>query len=159
MQALLVVVALAFAADVGRSYWQTREEVDALRVRLAQPPDRRTHDPALIKVAAQPVSDEEYAFARDTIRRLATPWETLFRALETARIDTVTIVAVEPDPAQRTILIQGQARDYLAALSFVANLREQRPLSRVHLVRHETAGADPRRPVQFSVSAYWGGRP
>ena len=158
MQAFLLAVALGFAGDVGWNYLQTREEVDALRARVQQLPQKHMDDAPLVKVAAQPISDEEYAFARDTIRRLSTPWEALFRALESSRIGTVSIVSVEPDPLQRTLVIQAQARDYLAALSFVANLREQRALTRVHLVRHEAAGGDGRRPVQFSVSANWGGR-
>lgn len=158
VQAVLLIIALAFAGDVGWNYLQTREELESLRARLATRPAQRTGEAALPKIAAQPVSDEEYAFARDTIRRLATPWDTLFRALESARIDTVSIVSVEPDPAERTVLIQGVAKDYLAALSFVANLREQRALAQVHLVRHETASPEPRRPLQFSVTASWGGR-
>jgi hypothetical protein len=158
MQAVLLAVALAFAGDVVWSYAQTRDEVRALRERLAQRPAQSSGEHPLIKVAAQPVSDEEYAFARETIGRLSTPWNALFQTLEKARIDTVAIVSVEPDPAARTITIRGEAKDYLAALSFVANLREQPALQRVHLVRHETASSDPRRPLQFSVSASWGGR-
>lgn len=156
LQALLVAVALAFAGDVAWHYAKTSEELHRIRERLAQEPARRADDSLLVKVAARPVGEAEYAFARETIRRLATPWGTLFQALEAARIDGVAIASVEPDPAQRRVLIRGEARDYLAALSFVANLREQRALHEAHLVRHETASPDPRSPVQFVVSTAWG---
>lgn len=157
LQTGLLAIALSFAGDVGWNYMQTRDEVQGLRERLStRPAQGATGDRALIRVAAQPVSDEEYAFARETIARLSTPWNALFQALERARIDSVAIVAVEPDPAARTISIRGEAKDYLAALSFVANLREQPALQRVHLVRHESSTSDPRLPVQFVVNASWG---
>lgn len=158
MQAILFAIALAFAGDVAWNHLQTRDEIRNLRERLAQRPAQSSPQRPLIKVAAQPVSDEEYAFARETIGRLSTPWNALFQALEKSRIDSVAIVSVEPDPAARTVTVRGKAKDYLAALSFVANLREQPVLQQVHLVRHETASSDPRRPLQFSVSASWGGR-
>lgn len=157
VQALLLVIALAFAGDVAWNYRQTSGDLASLRARLAERPGG-LREPALVKVALQPVSDEEYAFARETIRRLSTPWEGLFRAIEKARIESVVIVSVEPDPVERSVLVQGAAKDYLAALSFIANLREQRALRDVRLVRHETSLTEPGRPIQFSVSASWGGQ-
>lgn len=156
VQAVLLAIAAAFAADVAWQHMQTRIEVESLRMRLAQRPAPERQ--GLLKVAAQPVSEEEFGFARDTIRRLSMPWDTLFVALETARIDSVALLSIEPDPAARTVLLQAEAKDYLAALSYVANLREQPALRSVHLVRHETRQNEPRRPVQFSVSASWDGR-
>ncbi|MDH4095769.1 MAG: PilN domain-containing protein [Betaproteobacteria bacterium] len=158
VQALLLVIAIAFAADVAWNYTQTREASNELRERLARAAARPSADPALIKVASQPVSDDEIALARETIRRLSTPWDALFKGLESARISSVAIVSVAPDPAERTVSIEGEAKNYLAALSFVANLREQRVLRRVYLAHHET-GTDPQRPTRFTVTASWDPRP
>lgn len=158
MQAVLLAVALAFSGDVAWNYAQTSEKLQQLRARMGPAAPRPAGDVPLIKVATRPASEAEYAFARETITRLATPWDTLFRALEAARIDSVSIASVEPDLAQRSVLIRGEARDYLAALSFVANLREQRALRRVHLVRHEALSPESRSAVQFEVSAAWSGR-
>jgi hypothetical protein len=158
-QGLLLAIALAFAGDVAWHHLQTRAEMQGIRERLAAPPSPSTDDRPLLKVATRPVSDEEYAFARETIARLSTPWNALFQALEAARIGSIAIVSVEPDPSARTVTVTGDARDYLAALSFVANLREQRVLRGVYLVRHEPSAAEPRLPLRFSVSASWGGQP
>jgi hypothetical protein len=158
LQALLLAIAVAFAGDVALSYVNAREQVVSLKGRLERMALARNGDASLVKVVAGPVSDEEYAFARETIRRLSTPWAELFAALEAARIDSVAIASVEPNPSDKTVAVQGEAKDYLAALSFVANLREQRALRGVRLVRHESSSGDPTRPVQFSLTASWGGR-
>jgi hypothetical protein len=157
LQAVLLAVAMAFAVDVGRNHIETRESIAALEAWLAARPV--VADPHLLKVAAVPPNPEELEGARETIRRLSTPWNALFRALEASRIGTVAISAVEPDPAARMVEVRGDARNYLAALSFVANLREQRALHDVRLVRHETSADGQGLPLRFTVSASWGTRP
>jgi len=156
-QAVLALLAFAFAFDVAWTYAETRIEVERLRTRLERLPAAPERQ-SMLKVAQRPVSEQEWKFARDTIRRLATPWDALFGALERSRIDSVALLSVEPDPEARSVLLQGEARDYLAILSYVENLREQPALSRVHLTRHESRQTEPQRPLQFSISASWGGK-
>jgi hypothetical protein len=52
-------------------------------------------------------------------------------------------------------MITGDGKDYLAALSYVANLSQTEGLERVQLVRHEQKGNQPNGAVSFSVSAAW----
>jgi Tfp pilus assembly protein PilN len=98
---------------------------------------------------------EEIALARETVQRLSTPWTRLFSALESAATDNVTLLSIEPDPKARTVVISGDSKDYLAALTYVLNLSRSSALSGVELVRHEVKQNDPRHPVAFSVSAAW----
>ncbi|MGH7603988.1 MAG: PilN domain-containing protein [Gemmatimonadaceae bacterium] len=156
IQVALLALALAFAGDVVRVYVNTRSGVESLRARLERAPHSPAAESPLVKVVALPVSDEEYAAARDTIRKLSIPWADLFAALEAARLDSTTITAVEPDPSDMTVAIRGNAKDYLAAISLVANLRGQPTLRRVTLVHHEPSTGDPGMPVQFVISASWG---
>ena len=156
-QAVLAVLALAFAADVAWTWRDTRNEVERLRTRLERIPPAAAPQSTL-KVAQRPVSEEELKFAKDTIRRLSTPWDSLFGALERSRIEGVALLSVEPDPDARSVLLQGEGKDYLAVLSYVENLREQSGLDSVLLSRHEVRHNEPQRPVQFTVSASWGGK-
>lgn len=152
---VLLAVALAFAAEVGWSYIRGKEEVAAAERRIAvrlQSPVSET----LMRVALRPANPEELASARETIRRLAMPWEKLFAALEFAQSERIALLSVEPDPERGTVILAGEARDYLAALSYVATLSGVKGISRVHLVRHEMKPNDPRRGVVFTVSAQWG---
>jgi hypothetical protein len=147
---LLLAIAAAFAGDVAYSGLQTLREVRATEVALAKL-DPRSFRPA------RNVSPEEVAQARETIARLSTPWDQLFQALESAASEKVALLAVEPDPKAGTVIISGDSKDYLAALTYVLNLSRADALSDVHLARHETKG-EGRPAVQFSVSAAWKGR-
>lgn len=101
------------------------------------------------------VGAEEIAFARETVSRLSTPWQSLFGAVEAGHTDSVALLSIEPDADARTVTITGEAKDYLAALSYMASLAQQQALRRVHLVRHETLRGGSRRPLAFTISAGW----
>jgi hypothetical protein len=53
------------------------------------------------------------------------------------------------------VVISGDSKDYLAALSYVLSLSRAEALDRVQLVRHEVKANDPQSPVAFAVSAGW----
>lgn len=150
---VLAATAIAFATDVGVRYQTAKIDIKAKQARMAriahQPPE-----PARLK--PPPASAEEQAFARHTVRRLAMPWEQLFDALEAAANERVALLAIEPDAESRTVNLSGEAKDYLAALSYVASLGEQKALARVYLLRHELKQDGSSRPVGFMVSASWG---
>jgi hypothetical protein len=148
---VLALIAVAFAIDTGHRYVTLKSEVDQKSAAIAraastQPASR----PALNNHTA-----DEYNFARQTLGRLSTPWDRLFDALEAAHSKDVVLLSVEPDADNRTVTITGEAKDYLGALGYLANLAQQRPLKRVHLVHHEVRKQLSLRPLLFSISAGW----
>ena len=149
---LLLAVGVVFAADLARTYVPLRGEVGRVEARLARSDERAA---APRETARREASPEEFAEARAVVARFAAPWPALFAALEAVRIDGVALLAIEPDPASGNVLITGEARDYLAVLTYVARLETQPALGRVHLSRHEVRESEPRRPVAFTVSARW----
>ena len=140
---LLTAAALAFAAHTGVYYHSLQDRVAAMEARL---PRMKTIP------APQAVNSDEFAFAREVVGRLATPWDRLFQELEAAQTDRVALLSIEPEADSRTVTITGEAKDYLAALTYVAGLAEQPGLTRVHLVRHESRQ---RGRLAFTVSAAW----
>lgn len=153
--AVVGVAAMAFALHEGVRYRELQSEIEAKEVRLAAALAERKARPQ----PGEQLNTEQYAFARDTIRRLSMPWDRLFGALEAAQIDQVALISLEPDAESRSVSVAGEAKDYLAALSYVANLSEQRNLTGVHLMRHELRKAALPRPVAFTISAAWPDRP
>lgn len=153
---LLLAIAVAFIAELGLSYLSARDALAQKQQRLAE-----LGQPAGIAdrtgARSQRISAEEIAFAGETIQRLSMPWDNLFTALESTASADVALLAIDPDPASGTVVISGEARDYLAALSYVLELRRARTLSHVHLLKHELRQHDPQRPVAFSISASWRG--
>jgi Fimbrial assembly protein (PilN) len=128
--------------DAGLAYKGARNFLQANEARLAQ----RALPPSGAKVSAQ-----EVAAVRETVQRLALPWDGLFLALESAANDKVALTVIEPDTAKGTVTISADGKDYLAALSYVSNLGRSEGLERVQLVRHEQKANS----VSFAVSAAW----
>lgn len=146
----LLAVAVAFAGDVAWSFYQAQGAVRAGEAIAAA----RSAPRAAAGPAATP---EEVAQVRETVARLSLPWEKLFAALESAASDQVAVLAVEPDSKAGTVVISGDSKDYLAALSYVLNLQQSDALRQVQLVRHEVKPNDPQRAVAFTVSGRWNG--
>jgi hypothetical protein len=103
------------------------------------------------------VSAEEVASVRETVERIGTPWDKLFGALESAASEDIALSGIEPDPKTGTVIVSGNGKDYLAALTYVLNLSREEALGRVQLVRHEATSNDPQGPVAFAISAAWSG--
>lgn len=143
---VLLAVAVFVTADMGLSYRDVRASLDVNRTKIARAQPR-----------AEPrrLAPEEVAAVSETVNRLGMPWDKLFGALEDAASDQVALLGIEPDPRAGTVMISGDSKDYLAALTYVLNLSRAEALSRVQLVRHETKENDPHGPVRFTVSAAW----
>ncbi len=144
---VLLLVALGFAGDVGVSFVKAHQQAKRNEVALAKL-DPRSYRPA------RNASAEEIAAAKDTVQRLATPWDSLFRALEASANDQVALLGIQPDPKTGTVLISGDSKDYLAVLTYVLNLSRSDALEKVQLARHEMK-QDQAKVVGFSVSAQW----
>jgi Tfp pilus assembly protein PilN len=146
---LLLAVAAFCVVDAGLSYQWAKQALKENEARL----DKRA--PASRAPKASP---QEVAAARETVQRLSLPWDELFMALESAASERVALAAIEPDVRSGTVKISGDGKDYLAALSYVANLSRTEGLEAVQLVRHEHKANDPNGPVSFAVSAAWSTR-
>lgn len=146
---VLLLVAFAFAGDVGFSFVKTKNQIRKDEAALAKLEPRNARP-------GRPAPAEEVAAARETMQRLATPWDKLFVALESAASDKVALLAIEPDPKAGSVTISGDSQDYLSVLTYVLNLSRAEVLTQVQLTRHEVKQGDPQKTVAFSVSAGWG---
>jgi hypothetical protein len=148
----LLGLALLLAGDLAHSYYAARATLAGTEARLAKH-GRPGQNAGMRLRTATP---EEIAAARETYQRLATPWEQLFGALESAATERVTLVAVEPDARSGTVKISGEGRDYPAVLDYVVQLRATPTLAGAHLVKHEARQDGPQPSIAFSVAAAWG---
>jgi hypothetical protein len=153
---VLFAAAIALSVHLGVSYQDLRDAVVHKEQRLSQL-ERQASRLKVAHASARNVTVEEMAFARETIERLATPWESLFGALESVRGGNVALTAVEPDVRAGTVRIAAESRDYLAALEYVSALRHGGKLGDVALVKHEIVEHEDERVVVFSITASWSG--
>jgi hypothetical protein len=147
---VLMAIAVAFSVDVAVSYKDVKASLQMNETKVA-----RSQRSAQAAPHSTRVSAEEVAAVRETVNRIGLPWDKLFGALEGAANDQVALLGIEPDPKGGTVVISGDSKDYLAALSYVLNLSQAEALHQVQLVRHEVKGNDPQGAVSFAVSAAW----
>jgi len=150
---LLLVIAIAFAGDLVRTNQLLGAELAAAQRRLAGP--SRAAAPGNAQIESVNARPEDFDSARVIVQRLSIPWGSLFQALEAAQTERVALLAIEPDASSGIVNLSGEGRDYLAVLSYVATLEQQKELKRVHLARHEWKQTGRDRTVSFTVNASW----
>ena len=116
---VLLALAAAVCVDTVMSYRDALELAESLRgAARAGAAARRSR--------AARSRQEELAAVRDTLERLAMPWDALFGALESAASDQVALLGIEPDAKAGTVVISGDSKDYLAALELRAQPEQDR---------------------------------
>ena len=98
---------------------------------------------------------QEIREANEVIDRLALPWDGLFRSVEDAATDRVTLLGIAPDARSGTVEISAQASDTQAMFDYVGKLEQQSELSQVYLLQHQRDRRNTGAPVRFLVSASW----
>lgn len=148
----LLLIGLVLLIEMGVSYDRLQNEREAMnqemrtsKIRLGTSRYESDHQ----------YTDKDLAEARQIINRIATPWDAFFTGLESVSKQKVAILSIEPDVQTGLLRIEGEAKDYAAALSLVDKLRTTEPFSEVFLLRHEIKRDDPQHPVGFTVSMRW----
>ena len=98
---------------------------------------------------------EQIKKANVVLEQMNVPWGDLFAAVESAENGDVALLAVQPDPRSRNVMLGGQARNLPAALTYMERLERTGRLRDVVLMSHEIKTTDPDRPVAFVMSGAW----
>ena len=150
---VLFAIAAAFAVDLTVTFITVSTRIAKNEALLDE--NKRSAQRASRQAPARAPSPEEMRIAEETIQRLSMPWDKLFRSLESSASDGITLLSIDPEPKNGTVLIQGEAANYRAALDYVALLANAGALQRPHLVRHERRQDDTGDTVLFSILASW----
>lgn len=112
------------------------------------------------RIAARPVRGitvDQANAVNEAIRRLNTPWERMFLALNAAsagvRPGSVGLLSLEPDSSGQLIKVTAEARSLVSMLSYQRAMQHQKGVQSAFLVRHETMIEDPSAPVRFLIEA------
>lgn len=87
--------------------------------------------------------------------RLGTPWTALLNGIEGSVSEHVTLLGLEPDVTQGTLLVRGEARDIASAFEWVRRIDSLPMIRDAHLDHHLVNLQDSHRPVQFMLTARW----
>jgi hypothetical protein len=149
---LLLLTGLALLVELGVSYDRLQNDREAMNEEI-----RTSH----IRLDEQEYesnyqfTDKDFEDGRQIINRLATPWDAFFVGLESIKNSNVAILSIQPDMQTGLLQIEGEAKDYAAILTLIAQLRMTKPFSEVFLLRHEIKRDDPQHPVAFALSTHW----
>lgn len=151
---LLVLVSVALLIEMGVSYGRLQNERAVINDEIRT--SRLQVDTSRREVAGHQFTEKDFEDARQIIKRLSSPWKDIFAGLESINAKDVAILFIQPDMQTGLLRIDGEAKDYAATLTLVAQLRTTKPFSEVFLSRHEIKRDDSQHPVIFSVSMRWG---
>ena len=154
---LLLAAGLGGAAWMGMGYRGVAAETEALESRIAdlRRMGRREMPPIRTTAVDPKVLGQEIRQANAVLAQLNLPWDALFRELESASVEGITLLAIQPEVGASQVRISGEARTYETALAYVAKLEESERFANVLLTAHEVRTNAPQRPVVFSLVAEW----
>lgn len=149
--------AVAAAAYLGHVYFDRLSEVTIKERELhrIQKTQGRRAVTASISDAQKERLQSEFNEAQQTTMRLRLPWDSLFREIETSVVEHVTLLGIEPDPAQKEVKISAEAKDFASMLAYEASLQRISFFRNTHIVGHQIQQQDPQKPVRFVIHAQW----
>ncbi len=150
---VLFLAGVALLAEMGFSYDRLQQERAAMYQEM-QTSNLRLDVPREMS-RGRKFSDDDFEKARQIIERLSTPWDEFFSGLESVSNEHAAILSIVPDMQSGTLRIEGEAKDYAAVLTLIAQLRTTKPFSHVFLVSHESKRDDPLHPIAFTLSLRW----
>jgi hypothetical protein len=148
--ALAALAAVSYQSHLGREVSQRESHVSALRGMSSR------------SLPALSEQDQDTPEVRDQLKKanavlqsMNVPWGELFSAIESAEDGNVALLAVQPDPRSRSVLLGGEARSLPAVFAYMARLERTGRLRDVVLMGHELKTKEPGQPVAFTLSAGW----
>jgi len=93
--------------------------------------------------------------ANQVLEKRTTPWDALFRDIESVTDKKVGLLSVEPEIAGRIVRITGEAGDAAALAGYITHLEEKASLANVHLTEHTMRQDSGRSVIRFGLSAVW----
>jgi Tfp pilus assembly protein PilN len=102
-----------------------------------------------------PAETEKLKKASLIANELNAPWDILLGVLESAPMEHVALLSVEPIAAGRQLRLVGEAKNLSAMLTYLSYLQSKPELQRVMLTSHQIQN-QPGSPVRFHIQAHWG---
>lgn len=102
-----------------------------------------------------PAQLQSYRNAAVVANQLRMPWDDLLGMLESAPMEHVALLSIEPIPARGQLRLIAEARDVSTMLDYLSYLQQQPILRQVILSSHQIQRQSPDSPVRFQIQARW----
>ena len=111
-----------------------------------------------LTAATEPLTEREQAeldAVNVAINEIIRPWPQLFFALEESRLDSIQLVAIEPNVKNKTVQIIAITSPVDEILAYISNLKQQAIVSSVSLVSTESVRLNGQEATQFELLVTW----
>lgn len=153
----LLALALFWTGSLIFSYRQAVDEIESYTPAVAEAADaqhKMVPQPTLTPAQAQRLK-QDIQHANQLIAQLTTPWEELFRAVESAQSGDIGLLDIQPDASKKNLSISGEARNFTALSAYLRRIQAQKSFTNVYLLNHEIVAEDPHHPLHFELKADW----
>lgn len=154
----VLVSALAAMALMGSDYRTLSQRTEQWEARVERDAQLAGHRARALRPASAQAAREqalEVQYANQVLRQLSLPWDTLFRAVESAGDKNIALLSMEPDLRKGTVAITAEAKNFEAMLEYVRQLGKRDVFGSVLLQNHQVQQADSEKPIRFSLLADW----
>jgi len=135
--------------------WSDRDQ----QLRALEALDAKGTPAARARGPVDPAEAARSKLALQVAHHLVTPWGDLLNTLESARTESVALLAMEPSVSKRSIRLTAEARGTEEMLAYLGTLQRDPRLSAVVLMSHQVQLQAPGTPVRFQIQAGWGALP
>jgi hypothetical protein len=120
---------------------------------------RRSDAAAWRRAPLDPAEAARTRAMRQVAHHLAVPWADLLETLESAPVESVALLSVEPSVSKRSVRLTAETRNAQNMLAYLSALQRDARLNSVVLVSHQVQLQSPGTPVRFQIQAGWGAMP
>ncbi|MDB5777423.1 MAG: hypothetical protein JWP38_3556 [Herbaspirillum sp.] len=108
-----------------------------------------------VRSKVSPALLQSYRNAAVVANQLRMPWDDLLQMLESAPMEHVALLSIEPIAARHQLRLIAEARDVSTMLDYLSYLQQQPILQQVILSSHQIQRQSPDSPVRFQIQARW----
>lgn len=116
--------------------------------------ERALQAPAVKAVSAD-ISPETKEQIEATVDALTIPWNALLVGIESADIQDVAILSLEPNRKKEQVILSGEAKNFQSVIQYINRLEDQIMLEKVYLQKHSIDETNISKPIRFTLIARW----
>lgn len=133
------------------AHWEAR--INRLEQQQQHSKTSRTPRTPVARITQE--TQQELKQANEILRLINLPWEALFDSLEYAVSKEVALLSVQPNVANQTLRVNGEAKNLEALTNFVEAIEREEVFENAHLLNYKVKQENPYRPIAFSLTTTW----
>lgn len=150
----IVTLLLAVACSIALLAWLQQLNSERQRLNTDMQQMQTPVTTSRLNAKESQAKQQEIAAVQAAMHELALPWQKLFLALESIKVEDIKLASIEPNARLHKLRITANTNEVVNMFKYVRSLSEQPVFNDVLLMSHEFHHDQP-MPVRFVVEAVW----